>query len=165
MLSRWVLSATALVVLLGLLFAAIARPFFGLLYGEEFLPAHVITVLRGTATDVEDGDLAGAKQMCDRLLADPKFAGLGADEHAVMKEKLRCERRHIDYLADLGRLVSAGGEAGRRNALQAAFSAIREYETQLARQLLTGLAEMEHIKVWGITDLDRLSGRRLVESG
>jgi selenocysteine lyase/cysteine desulfurase len=68
-------------------------------------------------------------------------------------------REAIDYLADLGRLVSAGGEAGRRDALQAAFSAIREYETQLARQLLTGLAEVKRIKVWGITDSDRLSER------
>jgi cysteine desulfurase family protein (TIGR01976 family) len=65
----------------------------------------------------------------------------------------------IDYLADLGRSVTGEGTADRRTALTAAFAAIRAYETDLARQLLAGLAELPDVKVWGITDLGRISQR------
>lgn len=65
----------------------------------------------------------------------------------------------IDYLADLGRAVSGDGHANRRTALSAAFAAIREYETHLARQLLAGLAELPDVKVWGLTDPGRLAER------
>ena len=65
----------------------------------------------------------------------------------------------VDYLADLGREIAADAGSSRRNALQAAYTAIREYEQQLAGQLIRGLEQNERIKVWGITDASKLSAR------
>jgi selenocysteine lyase/cysteine desulfurase len=39
------------------------------------------------------------------------------------------------------------------------MTAIRAYETELARHLLAGLAERPQFKVWGITDPKRLNER------
>ncbi|MEX2185326.1 MAG: cysteine desulfurase-like protein [Pirellulales bacterium] len=64
----------------------------------------------------------------------------------------------IDYLADLGRLVS-GDATSRRSALAAAYRAIEGYERALISRLLDGLARLPRIKVWGITDRDRLAER------
>jgi selenocysteine lyase/cysteine desulfurase len=67
-------------------------------------------------------------------------------------------RAAIDYLAEIGWRVSIGaGE--RRAAIVAAMDVIQQYEQQLVRQLLTGLADMESIHVHGITDLRRLDER------
>jgi cysteine desulfurase family protein (TIGR01976 family) len=60
----------------------------------------------------------------------------------------------IDYLAGIG-----GGAGGRRQQLRAAMTAIQGYEAGLSRRLLLGLAERPRFKVWGITDLERLSAR------
>jgi cysteine desulfurase family protein (TIGR01976 family) len=83
----------------------------------------------------------------------------------------------IDYLADLGRMLShsdapasqqeateRGPSSGRqdsqrRKALMAAFAGIRDYESALVRRLLAGLAELPDLKVWGIVDSKRLHER------
>lgn len=65
----------------------------------------------------------------------------------------------IDYLADIGRETSGSGELDRRAALDAAFTSIHDYERKLVMRLLAGLCEMSAIKVWGITDEDRLDER------
>jgi cysteine desulfurase family protein (TIGR01976 family) len=62
----------------------------------------------------------------------------------------------VDYLAQTNRAGSAGD---RRNQLRQAMSAVREYETDLARRLLEGLSSRPQFKVWGITDPRRLSER------
>ena len=64
----------------------------------------------------------------------------------------------IDYLADLGRFVSPNGQP-RREALAAAYSAIGNYERELATRLLLGLSDMPDIRIWGIADLERLDER------
>lgn len=58
----------------------------------------------------------------------------------------------VDYLADLGRDVSGQPELERRESLQRAYVAIREYERELCDILLDGLANNSAIRVWGITD-------------
>jgi selenocysteine lyase/cysteine desulfurase len=63
----------------------------------------------------------------------------------------------IDYLADLTDLRASG--ASQRQRLCAAFAAIRDYETQLARRLLDGLAARPRFRVWGITKRDQLAWR------
>ena len=68
-------------------------------------------------------------------------------------------RAAVDYLADLGRSVADIASEDRRTALKAAFDAIRAYETDLAQQLLAGLAEIPQIRVWGITDPARIAER------
>lgn len=66
----------------------------------------------------------------------------------------------VDYLADIGRLVSSNDQLGRRAALQAAFQAVGQYERSLVSRLLAGLARLDKVKVWGITDEAR-RGQRL----
>ncbi len=56
----------------------------------------------------------------------------------------------IDYLADLGR--NDGQPTGRRQALTRAYQSIRAYEQTLLDHLLDGLAEIDGVKCWGITD-------------
>lgn len=68
-------------------------------------------------------------------------------------------REAIEYLAWLGRAHAGNEQLGRRAALQAAFEAIGRYERDLCRQLLEGLARLPHLRVWGITDPDRLHER------
>ena len=50
-------------------------------------------------------------------------------------------------------------DLARRTALETTFAAIEQYETELARQLLEGLNAIDEIKVWGISDVDRLGER------
>jgi cysteine desulfurase family protein (TIGR01976 family) len=65
----------------------------------------------------------------------------------------------VNYLADLGCQLKGQDDLARREALQVAFTAIEDYETELTRQLLEGLNAIEQIKVWGISDLARLAER------
>ena len=65
----------------------------------------------------------------------------------------------VNYLADLGCQLKGQEDVARREALQVTFAAIEQYETELTRQLLAGLNAIEQIKVWGISDLDRLAER------
>ncbi|MDX1389121.1 MAG: cysteine desulfurase-like protein [Acidobacteriota bacterium] len=60
----------------------------------------------------------------------------------------------IDYLASLG---GAGGT--RRERLAGSFAAIREYESGLARRLLDGLRSIRGVRVYGISDTNRLDER------
>lgn len=59
----------------------------------------------------------------------------------------------IDYLAELG-----DGSAGRAGIVSG-FEAIMAYERDLSRHLLEGLASIDEIKVWGISDPSRLDER------
>jgi selenocysteine lyase/cysteine desulfurase len=63
----------------------------------------------------------------------------------------------VDYLADLTDLRAP--DVSRRKRLCAAFAAIRDFETQLARRLLDGLAARPRFRVWGITRHDQLAWR------
>lgn len=65
----------------------------------------------------------------------------------------------IDYIADIGRASAGSPSLPRREALRAAYDAIREYEGSLQLQLLAGLGKIDGLKVWGITDPARLSQR------
>lgn len=67
-------------------------------------------------------------------------------------------RAAIDYLADLGREYGAV-TANRRAAVLAAFEVVREYESTLALRLLNGLASLPDVRVYGITDPDRVGER------
>ncbi len=64
----------------------------------------------------------------------------------------------IDYLAQLGR-DPTGQPASRRSALVAAFAQIRDYESRLLVRLLSGLQRNAALKVWGISDPQRLDQR------
>ena len=64
----------------------------------------------------------------------------------------------IDYLAEIGRAHDPAA-SDRPSALAAAYSAIVGYERTLVRHMLESLAELKDLRVWGITDLDRLAER------
>lgn len=64
----------------------------------------------------------------------------------------------VEYLADLGRHLVPDA-ASCRAAIEAAFAGITAYERGLVGQLLAGLAELPGVKVWGITDPNRLAER------
>ena len=85
----------------------------------------------------------------------------------------------VDYIADVGTqnvgtttdhvgTAALGRPSGetrsetksqRRAAIEAAFAAIHNYEHALMRRLMTGLAQIANIKVYGITDPARFSER------
>ncbi|MEQ8788532.1 MAG: cysteine desulfurase-like protein [Pirellulaceae bacterium] len=65
----------------------------------------------------------------------------------------------VEYLAALGRDIQADESLDRRTALTAAMTGICGYEGGLIERLLDGLAGIEAIKVWGITDKARLGER------
>jgi len=63
----------------------------------------------------------------------------------------------VDYLASLA--SNAIPTTQPRAVLQSAFDAIQSHEHQLLEQLLAGLAELPELRVWGITDVQRLEDR------
>ncbi|AFY93916.1 cysteine desulfurase-like protein [Chamaesiphon minutus] len=64
----------------------------------------------------------------------------------------------IDYLRQLGQQVAPTAN-NRRAALVAGMKAIHAYEQELSRYLLSGLAQIPGLTVYGITNLDRVSER------
>jgi cysteine desulfurase family protein (TIGR01976 family) len=70
----------------------------------------------------------------------------------------------VDFLAALGRdLGKADGleryETGRRRWLKQSLAVIMEHERRLFARLLTGLRELPGVRIYGITDPDRLDQR------
>lgn len=64
----------------------------------------------------------------------------------------------INYLRQLGQRVDPSSSS-RRAALVAGMTAIHAYEQELSRYLLSGLARVPGLTVYGITDLDRVIER------
>lgn len=70
-------------------------------------------------------------------------------------------RACVEYLAELGRddaeKVKTNGSI--RDALAAAFTAIAQYERELVHRLISGLQDIPGIRVFGITDPNKLDQR------
>lgn len=64
----------------------------------------------------------------------------------------------VEYIADLGR-PSLPETATLRDCLKAAFTSIEQHERTLMQQLLPAVTDMPGVKIWGITELDRLEER------
>src|SRR5882757_7634253 len=64
----------------------------------------------------------------------------------------------VDYIAELGRHCDHSVKS-RREALQAAYRATREYETGLLTRLMVGLQTIPGIRIFGITDSARFDER------
>ena len=65
----------------------------------------------------------------------------------------------IGYLEDVGRMAGATAGATRRERLVAAMHAIRETEMPLYGHLHAGLAAIDGVELFGITDPGRFEGR------
>jgi cysteine desulfurase family protein (TIGR01976 family) len=63
----------------------------------------------------------------------------------------------VDYLCSIGQ--RAGASADRRAELVAAMSAIQGYERTLAERMVTGLASVPGVRMWGIADPARFDKR------
>jgi cysteine desulfurase family protein (TIGR01976 family) len=64
----------------------------------------------------------------------------------------------VEYLADLGRRMNSSASS-RRAELAAAYKAIQKHERGLAETLIRGLLDMSGLKLYGISDLNRLDHR------
>jgi cysteine desulfurase family protein (TIGR01976 family) len=60
----------------------------------------------------------------------------------------------VDYIASIG-----ADEGSRRERLMQAMTATKKYEMQLSEQFLRGATAVPHLRVYGITDLERLAER------
>jgi selenocysteine lyase/cysteine desulfurase len=65
----------------------------------------------------------------------------------------------VDYLTHLGVALADKEPQSRRQALEEAYREIGVYERSLALRLLGGLAEIPEVKVWGITQPERIDER------
>lgn len=62
-----------------------------------------------------------------------------------------------DYLAVIG--AEGGANRSRRDGISAAFEAITDHESRLARQLVEGIADIDGLEIRGISDTTRLAER------
>ncbi len=65
----------------------------------------------------------------------------------------------VEYLEWLGREFGGEEDLLRPYALKIAMESIQRYEQLLCRELLSGLAEIDRVKVWGITNPKQLEER------
>jgi cysteine desulfurase family protein (TIGR01976 family) len=65
----------------------------------------------------------------------------------------------VGYLAEVGRTSGSPRDGSRRAALLAAFEAIADHERGLAERFLRGLADLPHVRLWGLADPARLDER------
>ena len=65
----------------------------------------------------------------------------------------------IDHIAWIGREVSGNEGLGRREALKVAYTAIEEHERQLCLRMIQGLTEIDGLKIWGVTNPERITER------
>ena len=65
----------------------------------------------------------------------------------------------IEHIAWIGREYSGNPELSRRDALIEAYDAIEQYERGLFLRMLEGLEGIEGVKIWGITEPNRISER------
>ena len=111
-------------------------PHVGVLYGKrhllEELPAYKV---RPCPETLPDRWMTGTQNFA-------AIAGTGAA---------------IEYLAGIGR--SLGDTGGRRACLMRAFGAIEQYERTAGARLLEGLASVRGLRIYGITDPNRLVER------
>jgi cysteine desulfurase family protein (TIGR01976 family) len=64
----------------------------------------------------------------------------------------------INYLANLGYRIAPDSQS-RRDALKAAMTAIKAYEMLLCNHLLVGLKQISGLRIYGITESERLAWR------
>jgi len=65
----------------------------------------------------------------------------------------------LRYFEWLGEQVAGSSLQSRRERLATAMMAIKEYEKGLSRALIEGLLSIPGVKVWGMTDMNRLDWR------
>lgn len=112
-------------------------PHMGVLYGKrEHLKRFQPYKLRALVNDI------------------PNRWEMGTLNHECIAGIIAC----VEYLANLGRHVDAS-TTERRIALKSAFQAIQVHERGLADRMIAGLLNIPGLKLYGITDRQRLAHR------
>ena len=65
----------------------------------------------------------------------------------------------IDHIAWIGREVAGNEGLARREALKVAYTAIEEHERELCLRMIHGFTDIEDLKIWGITNPERITER------
>ena len=115
------------------------------------------------------GALYGKYDLLDRLPAykvrpagnqPPDKFETGTQNHEGITGTLGA-LRYFEWLGEqvASEQSSVNSGRNRRDKLVTAMTAIKDYETQLSRALIEGLSSIDGLKIWGITDLDRLDRR------
>jgi len=65
----------------------------------------------------------------------------------------------IDHLAWIGRECTGDANLSRREALKEAYIAIENYERGLCLEMIEGLESVNGLKIWGITEPERIAER------
>ncbi|MEP6972679.1 MAG: cysteine desulfurase-like protein [Actinomycetota bacterium] len=65
----------------------------------------------------------------------------------------------VDYLSDVGRTYGEPVDGSRREAVVAGFDAIGAHERDLATRFMCGVADLAHVRLWGIADPHRVDER------
>jgi cysteine desulfurase family protein (TIGR01976 family) len=114
------------------------------------------------------GALYGKYDLLDRLPAykvrpagdqPPDKFETGTQNHEGIAGTLGA-LKYFEWLGEIELGRRGEGERGSRRArLHAAMTAIKELEKELSRALIQGLSSIDGVKVWGITDLNRLDWR------
>lgn len=73
-------------------------------------------------------------------------------------ESLAGVRAAVDYVASIGETAEAAG-GGRRARIERAYARIKRYEQGLSRRFLQGATTVPGLRVYGITDVERLEER------
>jgi cysteine desulfurase family protein (TIGR01976 family) len=111
------------------------------------------------------GFLWGKREALDRLPTFredfiPNSAPSKIEVGTFVYENVAGMAAAIEYLEELGQYWTAGpSPTSPRQRLELALGAIRDYEIQLSRALLEGLKTIRDSVVYGICDLEQLSGR------
>ncbi len=110
------------------------------------------------------GVLYGKYALLDSLRA---YKVRPADDHPPSKFETGTQNHEgqagtlgaIEYFEWLGRLTAGGAAGDRRQTLLKALTALAGYERELCARLITTLRGIPGLKIWGITDPDRLARR------
>ena len=65
----------------------------------------------------------------------------------------------IDHISWIGKEVSGDHGLGRKDALFAAYCAIKSHEAALCSRMIEGLLEIDGLRIWGITDPEKFDQR------
>jgi cysteine desulfurase family protein (TIGR01976 family) len=107
------------------------------------------------------GALYGRQEVLDRLPAYKVRPAHDRFETGTQNfEGIAGTLAAVDYLRSVGRRFGEAADGrGRRSELVAAMQAIGRHESALCAQLIGGLAAMRGVRIWGITDPDRMAER------
>ncbi|HLF25943.1 MAG TPA: cysteine desulfurase-like protein [Anaerolineae bacterium] len=141
-------------------------PHVGVLYGKydllDRLPAYKVRPAGNQPPDKFETGTQNHEGIAGTLGVLRYLEWVGGQVTGRQVEGKQVEGRQVEGKQVEGRQVTGRQEMEqqhRRQRLTAAMTAIKEYEQKLSRALIEGLSSIAGVKVWGITDPNRLEWR------